>query len=173
MTWGKKHIALSALGLSIMSLSAPSLEAQSIGISGIKVQVTPFTDNNAENRSGRSQAPKPRGNIDRWITTNHYPSRALREGRKGSVALLLTITAVGRVSACEVTRSSGHEDLDRAACKNIMVRARFVPQFDYNGRPIRGLYPLSVRFSAPPLEEIKRAIDEAIIWEPQIVYVVD
>ncbi|QTD57615.1 energy transducer TonB [Parasphingorhabdus cellanae] len=99
-----------------------------------------------------------------------YPHKALREERKGSVALLLTITRMGRVGACEVTQSSGHDDLDQAACKNLSRRARFVPAMDYYGKRDEGFYPLSVNFAGPPWIELQRAQEKGIQWEPPLAF---
>lgn len=166
MTWGKKHLVPLVLGLSMMGLSVPALAAENGRSWSDWVRVTPFADSHAQNRSGRSQAPKPKGDARRWANNNDYPSGALREGHAGTVALLLTVTIAGRVAACEVTRSSGHDVIDAAACKNVTRRARFTPQLDYDGQPVVGVYPLSVRFFAPSWEEIQRAYERDIILEP-------
>ncbi len=173
MTWGKKHLALAALGLSIMGLSAPSLEAQNRPSQLKWVVVMPFADSNEKNRSGLSQAPRPRGTFSRWMKNGDYPYQALREERKGNVALLLTVTRVGRVRACDVTQSSGHDDLDRSACKNLSRRARFVPARNYVGKHVEGVYPIAVQFFSPPWKYIAQAEQEGIISEPPVVISAD
>jgi protein TonB len=67
----------------------------------------------------------PRNRPGSWATPNDYPSRALREDRAGTASFYLTIDARGRVATCQITRSSGHADLDAATCKNVTRRARF------------------------------------------------
>lgn len=93
--------------------------------------------------------PEPRGNPGRWANANDYPSRALREEREGTTRFRLTVGANGRVSNCEVTGSSGHSDLDAAACKNLTRRARFRPSLDANGNPTTGTYSNAVRWEIP------------------------
>ncbi len=46
-----------------------------------------------------------------------YPARALRMGLKGTVVLLLDVSADGTVARVEIVSSSGHEELDRAAAE--------------------------------------------------------
>lgn len=70
---------------------------------------------------------EPRGNPANWVTTNDYPSRALREEREGTTGFRVTIGADGRVANCTVTSSSGHADLDQATCSNVTRRGRFRP----------------------------------------------
>lgn len=56
-----------------------------------------------------------------------YPERARRDGRTGRVSYRVAITPLGRVSSCEVTQSSGHADLDQAACRGAQRHLRFPP----------------------------------------------
>ena len=93
--------------------------------------------------------PEPRGNPGSWANANDYPSRALREEREGTTRFRLTVNADGRVSDCQITGSSGHADLDEAACKNLTRRARFRPALDANGNPTTGSYSSAVRWQIP------------------------
>lgn len=93
--------------------------------------------------------PVPRGNPGNWANANDYPSRALREEREGSTGFRVTVNADGRVENCTITRSSGHDDLDEATCKNITRRARFRPALDPNGREISGSWSSTVRWQIP------------------------
>jgi len=67
----------------------------------------------------------PRGDPGSWVTTNDYPSRALREERTGTTTFRVSIGEDGRVTDCQITGSSGHADLDQATCDNVRRRARF------------------------------------------------
>ena len=96
-----------------------------------------------------SKGATPRGNPGSWATTDDYPSRALREEREGVTRFSVTVDARGRVSNCQVTGSSGHPDLDEAACRAITRRARFEPATDGNGDPTTGSYSNSVRWQIP------------------------
>jgi protein TonB len=92
---------------------------------------------------------KPKGNPGSWATTNDYPSRALREEREGTSGFRLTIGPDGRVTDCQITRSSGSPDLDEATCSNVRRRARFEPAKDGDGNPTTGSYSSSVRWVIP------------------------
>jgi len=93
--------------------------------------------------------PEPRGNPGNWATPNDYPRRALREEREGTTGFRVTVSTEGRVTDCQITRSSGHPDLDEATCQNITRRARFRAATDGNGDPTSGSYSNSVRWVIP------------------------
>lgn len=69
----------------------------------------------------------PTSNPWRWIKSSDYPAAAIAEGRGGVSSFRLTVDASGSVSACEITGSSGHEDLDAITCTAIQREARFNP----------------------------------------------
>ncbi len=91
----------------------------------------------------------PKGNPGSWATTNDYPARALREEREGTTGFRVTVGPDGRVTDCSITSSSGHSDLDDAACANIRRRARFNPATDGEGQPTTGSYSNRVRWVIP------------------------
>lgn len=91
----------------------------------------------------------PKGNPGNWATTNDYPSRALREEREGVTGFRVTVGTDGKVTDCQITSSSGHADLDAAACSNIQRRARFSPAMDGEGQPTTGSYSNRVRWVIP------------------------
>jgi protein TonB len=91
----------------------------------------------------------PRGRPGDWVTTNDYPSRALREEREGTTGFSLTVGPDGRVTNCEITSSSGSPDLDQATCDNLRRRARFNPATDGEGQPTSGSYSSRTRWVIP------------------------
>jgi TonB family protein len=91
----------------------------------------------------------PAGNPGLWVTTNDYPPRALREERAGTVGFRLTIDPFGRVSACDITSSSGSPDLDEVTCTLVTQRARFNPAKDNKGKATTGSYSSRVRWIIP------------------------
>lgn len=93
--------------------------------------------------------PTPKGNASRWVTTNDYPSRALREEQEGVTTVRLSVDASGNVTGCTVTGSSGSPLLDDATCKNMQRRARFNPATNGEGQPVAGSYSQSVRWQIP------------------------
>ncbi|MPT47987.1 MAG: energy transducer TonB [Sphingobium sp.] len=83
---------------------------------------------------------QPRGNPASWVTSDDYPSRALREERSGTVGFRLDIGADGRVTNCSITSSSGHSDLDSEACRLLQRRARFKPATGTDGNAMTDSY---------------------------------
>lgn len=63
-----------------------------------------------------------------------YPIRALREGRQGTVIIALTVGPDGRPKSCAIASSSGHGDLDRAACASAVRATGFPPLADGSDR---------------------------------------
>lgn len=90
----------------------------------------------------------PKGRPGEWVTTNDYPSRALREEREGVTGFKLDYDATGKPTNCTIVRSSGSSDLDDATCQNLMRRARFKPGTQ-NGQPVGASYSSSVRWVIP------------------------
>lgn len=91
-----------------------------------------------------------RGNSTSWVTTEDYPSRALREGTEGVSGVAWDVDATGKVVNCHVTASSGSPELDDAACKNITRRGRYKPAQDTAGNPITSSgYTRRVRWQIP------------------------
>ena len=93
--------------------------------------------------------PQPKGRSGEWVTTNDYPSRALREEREGTTRFRLTVGPDGKVANCEITGSSGSPDLDEAACANLRRRGKFTPATDGDGNPTTGYYSNAVRWQIP------------------------
>ena len=119
------------------------------------VEVTPtptatYTPSNPPKDLGfKPKAAAPRSPPARWVTTDDYPSRDLREGNEGVTAFRAVVGTNGRVIACEIVRSSGHPGLDAATCKAVTARARFEPATDANGEKVVGTYSNSVRWQIP------------------------
>ncbi len=96
-----------------------------------------------------SAPARPRNNRARWVTTNDYPTRDLQRENQGTTSIRLTVGANGRATACQVTGSSGHPGLDRAACRNAQRRARFTPAKDKAGNPTTGSFSTRIRWQIP------------------------
>lgn len=69
------------------------------------------------------------------ITDRDYPREAYCADQGGKVYFSFTVGIDGRVSDCEVTRSSGSPALDAATCRLIVQRFRYEPSRDSHGRP--------------------------------------
>jgi len=96
-----------------------------------------------------SRAAGPQGNPREWITDADYPARAMRDEAEGTSAITWEINLQGRVENCRVTSSSGHAELDRAACAAITRRARYRPALDQAGNPIRSSQSRRVVWRVP------------------------
>ena len=99
-----------------------------------------------------SFAPKraaPRNDVSRWVMTEDYPARALRDGAEGVAGFRVVVGSDGRVDACEITSSSGNPLLDEATCKNVIRRARFEPATDGSGQKVVGSFSSQVRWQIP------------------------
>ena len=121
--------------------------------------------------------PHPRpvraaGNPGLWQSPDDYPARALREEREGTVNMRITVGTDGRASACDVTGSSGSEDLDEAACRMIERRGRFDPATDSDGEAVEGIWNTAVQWVIPedsgipviPLENRTLMVRAVVEW---------
>ncbi|WP_066552419.1 energy transducer TonB [Croceicoccus bisphenolivorans] len=95
------------------------------------------------------KAAVPKGNPGRWVRESDYPSRMVRLGIEGRTGFRLSISATGNVTGCEITRSSGAAELDRAACDALRDRATFKGATDGNGNPVAGTYESTIVWQLP------------------------
>ena len=85
---------------------------------------------------GGGGASPPR-HISGRLRHSDYPRWAKDSGIGGTVTVILTIETNGRVSHCEVARSSGSAGLDDMTCELLQERYRYRPARDAQGRPVR------------------------------------
>lgn len=95
------------------------------------------------------RAASPKGSPAAWVSDRDYPSAAIREEREGQTRFRLSIGVDGRVTDCQITKSSGSQDLDAATCAKVSARARFVPALADDGMPTVGTYVGSIRWVLP------------------------
>lgn len=93
--------------------------------------------------------PQPDGDVSTWVITDDYPEAAWVEFREGTTEVRLAVNVAGRVTGCTINRSSGHPDLDSAACTALVQRARFQPARDGAGNAVAGEYTRRVRWQLP------------------------
>lgn len=74
-------------------------------------------------------------NRGEWYTFRDYPDAAVQNGEQGVVTIGFTIGPDGRITECQVVRSSGYARLDSVPCKLLKSRARFKPAVDAQGQP--------------------------------------
>ncbi|WP_299191670.1 TonB family protein [uncultured Erythrobacter sp.] len=123
----------------------PGLGDDLIGFDPIPFEVEPIPP--APNFNPVSASP--RGNPGRWITDNDYRTSWINRGYSGVASFSLEISASGRVSDCQITRSTGHDALDAATCRLLTNRARFDPAKDNSGNSVAGTYSSSVNWQIP------------------------
>lgn len=96
-----------------------------------------------------AQPPQPRGKPQEWLSTDDYPSSAIREGVQGVTGYRLSIGLDGKVTSCTVTQSSGSTALDDQTCRLLPRRARFKPALDTAGNAIASSYSGRTRWQIP------------------------
>ena len=74
--------------------------------------------------------------IDGEIYDRDKPRAAQDAGFGGTVHLRFVVAPTGRVSRCDVTRTSGRADVDNVTCRLIVKRFRYRPARDDQGEPV-------------------------------------
>ena len=88
--------------------------ARGTGVSSVAA-AAPSAPGRGERRNGRTTKSKALGAIlDALNRHKRYPKQARRIGAEGTVQLLVTISADGKVSACSLGKGSGFGVLDTA-----------------------------------------------------------
>ena len=90
------------------------------------------------------------GRFESLMNLDDYPANAIRAEQQGRVQMRLTISAKGRISNCQITRSSGSYILDETSCTLLRRRARFSPARDAAGDATEGVYEQGIDWSLPP-----------------------
>jgi len=103
-------------------------------------------------------------NVVSLFSVDDYPKEALMHGWQGTVVADLTVSAEGRVSACDIVQSSDYKVLDNKTCEILFARAKFSPAKDANGRSTVD------RVRTPPIawrieEEAPPALDLPQGWQ--------
>jgi periplasmic protein TonB len=93
--------------------------------------------------------PQPRAPAQSYFSPDDYPAAAVGTGAKGRVTVMLGLNVQGRVTSCNVLRSSGSSALDMATCNILHRRAGFTPAMDSNGNPVASYIGQTVEWSAP------------------------
>ncbi len=78
-------------------------------------------------------ATSAKGDLRTLFSSDDYPASAQAANAEGTAQASLTIGPDGRVSGCNITRSSGNSALDAATCSILRRRAKFTPARDSNG----------------------------------------
>jgi periplasmic protein TonB len=94
-----------------------------------------------------ARGARPSNALSSWITQDDYP--AGEDPPEGVAAYRLIVGTNGRVSVCDIVRSTGDHRLDEATCKFITRRARFEPATDETGAKVVGSYTGTVKWEIP------------------------
>lgn len=86
------------------------------------------------------QSATARGSVVGLFSDEDYPASAQSAGAEGTAQATLTIGADGRVTGCNLIRSTGNGALDAATCSILRRRAKFTPARDSNGNPTSDSY---------------------------------
>jgi protein TonB len=70
------------------------------------------------------------------LRDSDYPRAAAEAGIGGTVEVQYTVGTDGRPRNCRIMKSSGNGDLDATTCRMILLRYRYRPARDRQGRPI-------------------------------------
>ena len=101
-------------------------------------------------RPHEPKAASPRlMNASSLITARDYPREAINEKRGGTSKLKIEVDEGGVAQTCAIIESSGHGDLDAAACTAVMRRARFSPAIDDAGNQVGGIFEIPVAWRVP------------------------
>ena len=96
-------------------------------------------------------AQSARGDLRTLFTADDYPASAASAGAEGTAQAELTIGPDGRVTGCNLTRSTGNSALDSATCNILRRRAKFTPARDSNGNPTTDTYTTpTITWVVPP-----------------------
>lgn len=94
------------------------------------------------------QPPKLQTDVGTLFGPDAYPPSALRAEEQGRVVVVLAIDALGRVTGCELSQSSGSQALDEVTCRQART-AVFDPARDERGRKVAATLKFPVRWQLP------------------------
>jgi TonB family protein len=100
--------------------------------------------------AGPSGAAPPRLLNEDLIRFDDYPSSSIINEEFGVVSVLLRVATDGKVTACDVTESSGFQTLDKTTCSLLKMRARFNPAKNADGATVDGEYRAAAIWALPP-----------------------
>ncbi len=79
----------------------------------------------------------------------HYPPRARAAGEQGQVLFKIKLDRDGRLSSCEVTRSSGYPRLDDETCELMVAHGIFKPIRDESGLVRNPIHHGAINWTLP------------------------
>ena len=85
-------------------------------------------------------ASPARGDVRTSFSNDDYPASAIAANAQGTAQARLTIGPDGRVTGCDLIRSTGNGALDSTTCNILRRRVKFTPARDSNGNPTSDTY---------------------------------
>jgi protein TonB len=85
-------------------------------------------------------AQPARGDVRSVFSNDDYPSEAIAAEAQGTAQAQLTIGPDGRVTGCNLIKSTGNSALDSTTCNILRRRVKFTPARDSNGNPTTDTY---------------------------------
>lgn len=82
----------------------------------------------------------PIGNPADWFPADAYPPEARAAGVQGRTEFKLELDSQGRITECDIAKSSGSPLLDSTTCALLVTNARFKPAHDVVGKPVPGTW---------------------------------
>lgn len=79
----------------------------------------------------------------------YYPKRALAAGEQGLVGFTIRLDKAGQPTACEVTHSSGHRQLDDETCQLMLIHGVFTPVKSAGGNKVASVHEGVVNWKIP------------------------
>jgi len=86
---------------------------------------------------------------ERWITTNDYPSAALRARQQTIMHFRVLVDAQGKPTDCIIQSQTLASGFGTTTCANVMAKARFEPARRADGTPAASYYVSSIRYVLP------------------------
>jgi protein TonB len=81
-------------------------------------------------------AQSAKGDLRTLFSGDDYPASAQASGAEGTAQATLTVGPDGRVTGCNLIRSTGNGALDSTTCNILRRRAKFSPARDSNGNAV-------------------------------------
>jgi len=139
-------IGLTAIGIfTVLGLGGPAL-AQSAPTSAAPAPTAP-----------EPARAKPVGDPGLWFPADAYPPEARNAGQEGRTEFMVKVDARGRITECDVVKSSGSVLLDNATCDQIVTHGHFLPGVDGSGKPADSTWHSAMRWqlvaTVPAVEE--------------------
>ena len=93
---------------------------------------------------------RARQNPASYVRVADYPSGARSRHEQGQVHFELAVSPAGRVTGCQVLRSSGSAELDDKTCLIMVERAQFQPARNAQNIAVPDVFRSSIRWLISP-----------------------